>query len=450
MTPLRWMLILAVSATVFGCHRPTPVEEVAPAQSGVALDASADPTLNVPWPMWRGPDSQGVVADADPPIQWSDTKNIRFRVGIPGRGHSSPILTEEMVVLATADDEQQTQSVLAYSRTDGSLLWQTEIHTGNLPAPGELHQKGTNANSTVACDGERIYVPFLNSEKIFATALDLSGQRLWQRELGAFDSKFGYAPSPVLYKSFVIFAADNWGGGYLCAFEGKTGDLAWRVARPVVSTYSSPMVAEFGGRDQLLVPGCKKVASYNPATGEELWSTPCLAEATCGTVVTLGDQIFASGGYPDRETVSLSTTGEKLWSNRVKLYEPSLVATGAEVYGITDDGIAYCWSAKTGEEHWKQRLGGSFSASPVVAGDRIYVSNLSGETFVFRATPEKYEEIAVNRLGDDCYASPAIDGDEIYLRIGDASQGQRREQLVCIGQNKKDLSESVAPDAVVE
>jgi outer membrane protein assembly factor BamB len=229
-----------------------------------------------------------------------------------------------------------------------------------------------------------------------------------------------------------IFAADNPGGGYLAALDTETGRIAWRVARGNDSSYSSPRVANVGGRDQLLISGCGAVTSFDPATGDRLWSTPCIAESTCGTIVTTSDRIFASGGYPQQETICLSADGEKLWSNDTKVYEPSMLVVGQRLVAVKDDGIAFCWSTESGDVIWKKRLGGNFSGSPILVGDHVYVANLRGETFVFRAG-DQYEPIAKNRLGDDCYASPAVSNGELFLRIGLGSGGARKEQVVCIG-----------------
>jgi outer membrane protein assembly factor BamB len=158
-----------------------------------------------------------------------------------------------------------------------------------------------------------------------------------------------------------------------------------------------------------------------------------VAEATCGTIVTSGNRIFASGGYPERETVCLSAQGEPIWSNETRAYEPSMLVAGEKLVVVNDDGIGFCWALQTGDLQWKKRLGGNFSASPVLVGDRVYVPNLDGQTFVFRAGDE-YDPIAKNKLGDDCYASPAVAGGELFLRIGVGSGQERREQLVCIAE----------------
>jgi outer membrane protein assembly factor BamB len=281
-----------------------------------------------------------------------------------------------------------------------------------------------------------LFIAFLNADNVIASAVDLNGEILWQREIGKFVSKFGYAPSPVLYKSLVIFAADNSGGGYIAAVDGQTGELAWRIKRGTFSSYSSPAIATVGGRDQLLISGGDAVTSYDPATGDQNWSTACIAEATCGTIVTTSDLIFAGGGYPDRETVCLNADGKQLWSNGTKVYEPSLLVVGDDLIAISDDGVAYCWQAKSGDVVWRKRLGGDFSASPILCNNVIYVSNLSGDTFVFSTAGGKYQPVAKNKLGSDCYASPAVADGQLFLRIGIGAGRDRREQLVCLAEPK--------------
>lgn len=439
MTCRGWLGWIALIVGAVGCSRPpapqVPVEEVSVDTSGVEIEDAPQSINEGDWPGWRGPQGNGIGASSAAVTQWSPSENVLWSADVPGRGHSSPVVVGDRVYLATADDGAQQQFVLAFDRESGSEVWRTQVSEGGFPGSNQLHQKGTNANSTVACDGERIYIAFLNHGKITATALDLGGEIVWQKELGAFNSKFGYAPSPVLYKSLVIFAADNQGGGYLAGLDRATGEIAWRKARPAVSTYSSPAIATVAGRDQLLISGGDRVVSYDPATGEELWGVKGTTEATCGTMVWHGDSVIASGGYPGRQTLCVRAdgSGEILWSHSVKAYEPSLVVAGGNVFAVTDDGIAYCWSATTGEEQWKQRLGGNVSASPVVCGDLIYATNDQGTTFVFRATGEGYDEVARNQLGDDMFASAAVSQGQLFLRVGEYAGRGRQEKLYCLG-----------------
>lgn len=412
------------------CNGGTSVDEISAGSTGVDLKEQAiDVALEESWPWWRGPNSNGVAVGAAP-TKWSANENVVWKATVPGRGHSSPIVCGDAVYLATADEQQQTQSILAFDRESGEPKWAKVIHKGSFTSKQKMHPKSTHANGSVACDGERIYSAFLNDEKITATALTLSGEIEWQEVLGAFDSKFGYAPSPIIYKSAVIFAADNSGGGHLSALDRTTGKTVWRKARPRVSTYSSPVIANVGGRDQLLISGDKKVVSFDPLTGNQIWSCDGTAEATCGTVVWDGDRIYASGGYPDNQTICIDAKGKKLWSASQKAYEPSMLAHDGALYCVTDGGIAYCWNGKSGKELWKTRLSGSFSASPVIADGLIYATNDGGVTFVFEASKSDYQEVATNRLGNDAFASPAICGGRIYLRVGESGGGA----LYCIGE----------------
>ena len=432
---IRPFFALVITALVFvghGCGVRNPVVEVSVTESGiVAKDSSGPKFSETDWPTWRGPRGDGIAPLQELPVSWDDQTNILWRTEIPGRGHSSPIVFGNTVYLATAEDGEQQQIVMAIDRHSGVPRWTTAVEQGGFPAKKQLHEKATNANGTIACDGQRLYISFLNSDAIKATAIDLDGKIVWRRELGKFTSKFGYAPSPVLYKSLVIFSAENQGGGYLVAVDSETGYTAWLVKRGEIDTYSSPLIANLGGRDQLLISGCHAVTSYDPATGQQYWRTECIAEATCATVVASENRIFASGGYPERETVCLSADGERIWSNETKIYEPSMVVAGDHLIAVTDDGVAHCWAASDGTVKWRQRLGGNFSASPVICGQNIYASNLKGDTFVFLAGDE-YQQVACNRLGDDCYASPAVSAGQIFLRVGVGTGANRREQLVCI------------------
>lgn len=431
-------LLLAAVALCAGCGRENDVPEIEPPSGPIepVAEASFGPA---DWPWWRGPSRNGIAPETTAPVTWSETENVVWKASIPGRGHSSPTVIGERIVLATADEAAGQQSVLCLDRSSGKQLWLTTLHTGGLPTSG-MHPKQTHATCTVAADGERLFVAFLNSGRIHASALDMEGNTLWQTELGEFSPKFGYAPSPVIFREFVIFACDNGGGGFLASVHRKTGKLHWRKKRSNASTYSSPVIAEVAGKSQLLISGGDQVASYDPLTGEENWSCEGTTEATCGTMVWDGDLVFASGGYPGRETLAVKAdgSGTVVWRNEVKCYEQSMLATGGYLYAVNDDGIAFCWEAATGRERWKKRLGGPVSASPVLAGGNIYLSNESGKTFVFEANPERFVSVATNQLGEEAFATPTIVGGRIYARVASFAGQDRRETLYCLGSASSD------------
>ena len=422
----------AVLVVSQGCGRQIPVDEIDATSSGVTL-TSTDSDNALHWPQWRGPEGDGHVTDQQLPTNWSESENVLWTSDVPGRGHSSPIIVGNTVLLASAIEAESKQIALGYDLQTGQKLWQTTVHEGNFPAPREIHKKGTNANGSFASDGNMAVVAFFNNGQIYVSGLDLDGNIVWQKSIGQFVSRFGYAPSPVLYQSWVIVAVDHSAGAYLTALEISTGEIAWRQSRGPISSYSTPLVKTIAGKDQLLITGGDQLASYDPATGKELWSTPCIAASTCGTVVTSGDLIFASGGYPDRETVCINASGEKQWSDSTKVYEPSMLAAGDYLYTVTDSGIAICWDGKTGDVKWKERLGGNFSSSPILVGDLLYVADLKGNTYVFKANPDEYEEVAVNVLGSDSYASPGVADNSLLMRCGFREGGERKEKLIRIG-----------------
>ncbi|HEV3004912.1 MAG TPA: PQQ-binding-like beta-propeller repeat protein [Pirellulales bacterium] len=333
------------------------------------------------WPWWRGPNFNG-VADAGPaPIEWSETKNVGWRSPVPGRGHSSPTVIGDCILLATADESAQVQSVVCFDRKTGSQIWKQDVNQGGFPE--RINAKNTHATSTIASDGTRLYASFLHHDAVHVVALDLSGMPVWQQVAGKFtpnEYRNGYAASPLLYGDVVIVAGDFDGGdSFLVAFDRATGERAWKTPRPARINYASPIVARIAGRDQLLISGCDIVAGYDPSDGEPRWKVPATTMATAGTMIWEGDLVYASGGFPDAETACIRAdgSGKVVWRNKQKCYDPSMLVYDGHVYAINDAGIAFCWEAKSGKERWHHRLRGPISASPVLANGHIYVSVVS-------------------------------------------------------------------------
>ncbi|MFM8891896.1 MAG: PQQ-binding-like beta-propeller repeat protein [Planctomycetia bacterium] len=389
------------------------------------------------WPAWRGPAANGTAAaDQAFATEWSESENIVWKAAIPGRGHSSPTVLDDRVVVTTADVATQTQMVVCFDRETGRQLWLERVSQGGLPA--QIHANNTHATPTVAFDGKLLFAVFQHHDGVHLTALDPDGKVVWKVEAGPYTPKayrFGYAPSPVVYKGTVIVASEFDGESFIKAFDADRGGLRWHAPRPVNVSYSSPIVAHVAGRDQLLISGADAVTSYDPADGTKLWEARGIAAATCGTAVWDGDTVFASGGYPKSETVAVKAdgSGRVVWRNGQKCYEQSMLAHRGHLYAVTDAGIAFCWDALTGAETWKSRLCTKCSSSPILAGDAIYITTEKGETKVFRADPEACEVIATNRLGDEMFATPAFCGGRIYARAAHALDGERREFLYCIG-----------------
>jgi hypothetical protein len=386
------------------------------------------------WPWWRGPHSNGVAASGQSlPTTWNPSAAV-WKTHVPGRGSSSPIVVGQRVILSTADEKLQVQSVVCYDRKTGKQLWKTDVNKGGFNP--RIHTKNTHATPTVASNGTHVFAVFNNHGNVQVTALTLDGEKAWQEVAGPFQPKqyqFGYAPSPVLYKSTVIVVSDYENNGYLAALDQKTGKQVWQTARPGTVSYSSPIVGRVAGKDQLLLSGCYQVISYDPNTGKQLWSMRGVANATCGTMVWSDDMVFASGGYPQRATVGIKAdgSGKVVWQNTQKAYEQSMLVHNGHLYTVTDRGIAFCWDAKTGTEKWKGRLGGKVSSSPTLTGGNIYVSNERGTTFVFRPGPQKFELVTKFQLGDEAMATPAFCGNQVFVRAVSRANGSRQETLYC-------------------
>ena len=390
------------------------------------------------WPWWRGPNFNGVAeAGQDVPVRWSDSENVAWKVAVPGRGHSTPIVVGNRVFLLTADESVRSQLVLCYDRSSGRPVWEKELNRGNLQE--KINSKNTYASSTIACDGARLYVLFSHHAAVQASALDLEGNVVWSTTAAPFvEDQYpnGYAASPVLYGTTVIIAVDCEGGGTLLALDCETGRHVWKTSRVGRTNYASPVVGHVAGRDQLLIGGLDMVASYDPTSGKPFWDAPAISMQTSGTPVWEGDLVFAAGGYPvgNAAGVYADGSGAIAWTNNHRIHEQSLLVHQGHVYAVNDAGIALCWESRTGREVWKQRLKGPVSASPTLVGDKIYLSNELGTIWVYRATPRAYEQLAVNQLGTIAFASPTICGGQIYLRVANLVDQERRETLYCLEQ----------------
>lgn len=390
------------------------------------------------WPWWRGPNRNGIAsADQKPPLKWSDSENVLWQVPIPGRGHSSPTVVGNQVFLATAEHDREVQSVLCFDRSTGKRLWQTEIHQGAFePVLKKGNSKSSLASSTVACDGKRLFINFLHDGAVYTTALSRDGERLWQTKVTDYVLHQGFGSSPAVYQSLVIVSADNKGTGLIAALDRATGAFVWKQERPKFPNYTSPIILNVAGREQLFFAGCDLVTSFDPLTGKKLWEIEGSTTECVTSTVTDGQHIFTSGGYPKNHlsAVKADGSGKIAWENGSRVYVPSMLVRDGYLYAVLDAGVAMCWKCDSGKEVWKGRLGGTFSASPVLVAEHLFATNEAGQTFAFKATPEAFELVSENSLGGEVFATPTICGSRIYFRVAHQVDGQRQEKLMCIGQ----------------
>ena len=411
--------------------------------SGLSCAPSAEPNDSkaekievgpADWPWWRGPNRDGIASpDQSPPLEWSETENVLWKIEIPGRGHSSPIVVGDQVFVTTADEDRGVQTVLCIDKNTGKQEWEAVVHRGGIMNEG--NKKASQASSSVACDGKRVFVNFLNDKAVYTTALDREGNQLWQTKITDYTVHQGYGSSPAVYGSLVFVSADNKGGGAIAALDRASGDVVWKTERPAKPNYASPVLLKAAGKEQLVFTGCDLVTSFNPTTGKKLWEIEGATTECVTSTVTDGDLVFTSGGYPKNHVsaVRADGSGEIVWEKNVRVYVPSMIARDGLLFAVTDAGVATCFKAATGETLWQERLGGTFTASPVLVGDHLFATNEAGKTFIIKVSEAGAEEVAENELGDEVFPTPTICGSRIYMRVAHHAGDKRQEMLYCLG-----------------
>ncbi|MBC7857030.1 MAG: PQQ-binding-like beta-propeller repeat protein, partial [Pirellulaceae bacterium] len=302
-----------------------------------ALPEKASTRSTLDWPCWRGPLGTGVAEpNQKPPLSWSASENVVWKAPIPGRGHGSPIVVGDRVLLQTAEAEPEQQSVLCFDRKTGKELWKTVVHQGGLVKKG--NNNSSMSSSTPCWDGERVLVNFLNKEAIYTTAINLSGDQLWQVKVADYAVHQGFAASPMVYDDLVLVTADSDIGGVIAGLDRQSGKQVWSEPRPKEDNYTSPIVLHIAGKDQLLVSGCKLVSSFNPKSGKKFWEVEGSTVECVTTIVTDGERIFVSGGYPRQhvQAIFADGSGKTAWESKLQVYVPSMIVKDGYLYGIQD------------------------------------------------------------------------------------------------------------------
>jgi len=432
MTPPARLLscILPVAVSVLVLYHG----ELCGQQTRLERDTGPISVSDEDWPWWRGPGRNGIAhPNQSPPLEWSAAENVLWKTPVPGRGHSSPIVVGHHVYLTTAEETSQVQSVLCFHQDTGDIAWKTTVHQGGLSKKG--NKRSSQASASVACDGRRLFVNFLNQGHIVTTALDLNGKVLWRQQLSEYTVHQGYASSPAVHGPHVIVTSDNKGGtGIVAALNRSNGTIVWKRHRPKTPNYSSPVILTVAGREQLLMTGCNLVTSIDPTNGKTLWEIPGATTECVTSTVTDGTHIFTSGGYPKNHVAAVQAdgSGKVVWENKTRVYVPSMVVRDGYLFAVSDAGIAFCWKSDTGREVWKHRLGGTFNASPVLVGDQLFATSEAGTTFVFSAQPDGYRPVAQNQLGQGVFATPTFCHDRIFMRVVESGSRVPGEMLYCL------------------
>ena len=435
LTPLRWFQVL-------GCLL---------ALSALADDAGVGAGAKAlhHWPQWRGPLANGVAPHANPPIHWSETNNLRWKIPLPGKGHSSPIVFGDSVYLLAAVPVGQAQKpvyddapgvhdsvpvthrhqfvVLAISRRDGSVLWKKVLRE-EWPHEGG-HETGSLASSSPVTDGEHLYV-FFGSRGLYG--LELNGEVKWQKDLGRMQTlhAHGEGSSPVLHGDTLIVCWDHEGDSFLYAFDKHTGKQRWKVARDEKTSWSTPLVVEHEGKPQVIVSATKRVRGYDLTTGAQLWECAGLTDNVVSSPVYGHGVVIAGNSYYQQAMLAIRLAGAKgditgtdrvAWKlNRMTPYVSSPLLYDDTLYFLRhNQNILSRLEPATGKLRGEPlRLEGIndfIFASPVGAAGRIYVTGRDGATVVLRHDREN-ATLALNPLEDSFSASPALVDRELYLR----------------------------------
>ena len=403
------------------------------------------------WPGWRGPGGDGVSAEKGIPTRWSSTRNIAWKVAIPGEGHSSPIIWSDKVFLTSSLTEKNKRILLCIDRLSGQTVWRRDV----VQSPPEtIHRLNSRASGTPATDGRQVYVTFMRAEgdrvvapnvgserlitpgKIIVAAYDLDGNEKWKTNVGDFVSAHGFNTCPVLFEDLVILNGDHDGDAYLVALDRQSGRERWRTRREnKTRSYVTPIIREINGRTQMILSGSLCVASYDPRNGKRHWIVDGPTEQFVASVVYDGKYVFATGGYPERHTLAIRPGGKGnvtdthiAWrTTRGAAYVPSPIISGRYLLMVADSGIASCFEARTGKRHWMERLPGGHSPSPVSADGLVYFVSDRGMTTIIRPS-KTFTVIAKNEIAEPVSTSPAISQGQIFLRT--------HQHLYCIGSKK--------------
>ena len=401
------------------------------------------------WPCFRGPTRQGISTEAGLPLKWSATEHVKWKSPVPGESWSSPIVWGERVFLATAEDGGHSCRVLCFSATDGKLLWNTEVFRQET---GRKEARNTYATPTPVTDGQRVYAVFGGGGLV---AVDFEGKVAWTFREFSYYSRHGLGASPLLEDGLLVMPWDwstdpdkegidkerygwqlPWDRSYVFALDAASGTLAWKTSRGMsrIAHITPNLWTDETGRKQVVSGAGDVTQGYALKTGELLWTGRNEGEAGSSAVVIAGGLAVQANGYNGYDSVrAYKLAGAKgdvtesglAWEQKKNPPKiPSMVYIAPYIYCITEAGMAWCAEAETGELLYRERIEGTFAASPIVSDGRIYITAENGDTVVLPAAP-KFEILARNPLGEDVQASPAVSGGRLFIR----SKGS----LFCIG-----------------
>jgi len=388
------------------------------------------------WPGFRN-DGSGVASETTAPIKWSSTESVRWHTALPDKGTASPIVWGDKVLITQIAGERRT--VMCFDRASGKILWQEGVlYTGK----DDTHEANPLCAATPVTDGTRVIAWFGSAGVV---CYDLNGKELWRRDLGKQAHQWGYGSSPILHDGLCLLYFGPGSRSFLTALDASSGKTMWQVEAPesqpaerfdgfagknngVVGSWSTPLLLKTPQRDEVVMTFANEMKGFDPKTGKELWKTDGLNPLLYTSPLAGDGYVVGLGGYfGGSVAVKMGGSGDlsqhKVWS--VKREKRHLLSSGVikgrHLFISNTIGVAECRELETGKQLWEERLkttgaSGETWGSMILVGDNLYVVNQSGDTFVLRATPEKFDLLATNPLKEHCNTTPALSNGELFIR----------------------------------
>lgn len=394
-----------------------------------AEPASASANSKVAWHEFRGDAHDGTALKQRPPLEWGEDKNIQWKVAIHDRGWSSPVVAEDQVWLTTATEDGKKMYALCVSLSTGKRIHDLLVFE-NETLQADYHVTNSYASPTPVLDDKHVYVHF----GAYGTAcLDrTSGRVVWQRRDLPCNHYRGPGSSPILYKNLIIFHMDGFDYQYVVALDKQTGETVWKRDRDIeygtdngdyYKAYSTPLIINVAGQDQLVSSTSKATVVLNPLTGEEFWRVRYPEFSATARPLFDGKHLFLNTGFGKAQMICVLADGKGdvtdskiLWAQKRGVgSKPSQILVGGRLFSVTDDGVLSRIDTATGELAWQKRVGGNFSSSLVATDEHFFAFDHEGKSYALTVADQP-EVVSENTLPDGCRASPAIVDDSLIVR----------------------------------
>ena len=392
------------------------------------------------WTEFRGPSANGIAhAESSVPSEWSREKNIAFRTPLPGQGWSSPVIADGRIYLSAAIPQgeenganesapQYALSLIILDANSGELLKSVALMEQTAATSQQVHRKNSHASPTPIVDGNRVFVHFGYQG---TACVDSDGNLIWTNRDLFFKPVHGNGGSPILVDDKLIFTCDGASDPKVVALDAQTGKVAWEVQRPNDAkskfSFCTPSLIIVDGQQQVIAPGSECVLAIDPANGSVIWQLLYSGYSVIPKPIYHDGLVYISTGYETPSMLAIDPTGSGdvtkthlKWSLKKNVpHTASMIADAGLIYSVSDAGIAICVDAQSGEVIYRERVGGNFSASPILVGNKLYYTSEAGVTTVI-ATGRQYKVLAKNDLGERTLASAAVDGNALIMRTADA------------------------------